>query len=677
MHGVDFLQDLAVVMIVAGLVTVVFNHFKQPVVLGYILAGVIIGPNTPPFPLIHDEDTIQTLAELGVIFLMFSLGLEFSLRKLKAVGATAIIGASLEILLMVFVGYEVGRAFGWSKMDSIFLGAMLSISSTTIIIKALAELGKSKEKFASLIFGILIVEDILAIVMIALLSGIAMTGTLTAGAVGETVGRLSVFLVTTLVLGLIFVPKLIRYVAGFKRNEMLLITVLALCFGISLLAVKLGYSVALGAFIIGAVIAESREIGKIESLMEPIRDMFSAVFFVTIGLLIEPKMLMDHAAAIAIITVAVVVGKVITCSLGTFMAGHNTRTSLKVGMGLAQIGEFSFIIASLGLTLKVTSDFLYPIAVTVSAITTLITPYLIRSSDSIAALFDRYAPKTLVNSLEIYTRWTGQLGQRSGRNSMAARFIRKWLLQVLLNIILMAAIFIGAVFLSNYPPIWLPQERRDYILWLAAAVLCLPLYIASFRKLQAFGMLLADMRISRDLPQSRRAVAQSIISQIIAVAGSAFIALLLMLVSSILLPPLNVLLVLLFVLALIAWLMWRKFVKVYSSAQVALMENLAEKPAPHSAHGHEEEAPARLPSILKHARLKSVLVGENSPAARRFIRELQLRSATGASIVGIQRNGDSIVNPGADEEIAPGDEVLLLGNDQQLDAAKNLLEGTS
>jgi len=257
------LQDLAVVMIVAGLVTILCHRFKQPVVLGYILAGVIIGPHTPPFPLIHEQETIRTLAELGVILLMFSLGLEFSLRKLRRVGRTAFVVAFLEIVLMFWLGYEIGRWFRWGAMDSIFLGAMLSISSTTIIIKALAELGKSKEGFAQLIFGVLIIEDILAILMLVLLSGIAITGGLTAGQAAATVGRLALFLVAALVLGLLAVPRLVSYVARFNSNEMLLITVLALCFGFSLLAAKLGYSVALGAFLRAAT--ELRDNGRLDA----------------------------------------------------------------------------------------------------------------------------------------------------------------------------------------------------------------------------------------------------------------------------------------------------------------------------------------------------------------------------------------------------------------------------
>ncbi|MEO7424931.1 MAG: cation:proton antiporter, partial [Fibrobacteria bacterium] len=354
MHSLSFLQDLAIVMIVAGLVTILCHRFKQPVVLGYILAGVIIGPHTPPFPLIKDDGTIQTLSELGVIFLMFSLGLEFSLRKLRQVGATALIAATLEITVMMAVGYGIGRLFHWSSMDSLFLGAIISISSTTIIMKALEELGLRGEKFAGMVFGILIVEDILGIVLIALLSGIAKTGTLQSWDAVLTIGQLAVFLVVSLVLGLILVPRIIAFVARFRSQEMLLVTVLGLCFGFCLLTVNLGFSLALGAFLIGAILAEAKEIGKIEDLMIPIRDMFSAVFFVSVGLLIDPRLLFTYAGPIAVITLAVVVGQVFTIFAGTYLAGHDLRTSTRVGMSLSQIGVFSFIIAALGVSLKVT-----------------------------------------------------------------------------------------------------------------------------------------------------------------------------------------------------------------------------------------------------------------------------------------------------------------------------------
>jgi CPA2 family monovalent cation:H+ antiporter-2 len=672
MHALNFLQDLAVVLIVAGLVTVIFHRLKQPVVLGYIIAGVIIGPHTPPFPLIRDQETIKTLAEMGVILLMFSLGLEFSLRKLTKVGAPALIAALLEILLLFWAGYEIGHLFGWPLLDSIFLGAMLSMSSTTIIIKVLGEMGKMRERFAQLIFGILIIEDILGIAMIALLSGISMTGKLSVGDVGMTLGRLGIFMTVALVAGLIAVPRLVGYVARFKSNEMLIVTVLGLCFGFSLLAAKLGYSVALGAFVIGAVIAEAREIHRVEALLEPVRDMFSAIFFVAIGLLIDPKMLVSHWQPILVITLAVVLGKVLTCSFGAFVGGNDTRTSLRVGMGLAQIGEFSFIIASLGVTLNVTSAFLYPIAVAVSAITTLLTPYLIRSADGVVGWFDRAAPKPLVDSLNIYTSWIGRLGgQRDA--SMAARLAWRWAGQIALNAALVAAVFVAAAFGERHPPAWLRGlglggEGLKAVLWLAAVMLSLPLLIASFRKLQALGLLIAETSVTEAAAGARTAAIRAVVAQVVPVAGTVALGLFVLLLSSALLPTFKVLAILLILIALVTWLMWRSFIKVYSKAQGALRETLAQPPE--SRHDRE---PAALPTLLREADLETVTIAADSPAAGRLIRELELRTQTGASIVGMERNGANVINPGPDEELQAGDQVLLLGTRAQLGSAKTAL----
>src|SRR6202012_3157463 len=310
-HGIGFIQDLADVMALAGVVTVLFHRLKQPVVLGYIAAGVIIGPYTPPFQLIHDEQTIQTLGELGVVFLMFSLGLEFSLRKLFQVGATAIVAALSEIVLMLWLGFEIGRAFGWSSMDSLFLGAILAISSTTIIVKALSELGLKRERFAQLVFGILIVEDILAIAMLVLLSSIAQTGQLSAGIALITLGKLLLFMTVSLVVGILVVPRALNYVARSNSDEMLLVAVLGFCFGFCLLVVKLDYSIALGGFLVGSLMAEARQLHRIEHLIAPLRDAFSAIFFVTIGLMLNPAVMLDYAWPIAVITRAALVGKIV------------------------------------------------------------------------------------------------------------------------------------------------------------------------------------------------------------------------------------------------------------------------------------------------------------------------------------------------------------------------------
>src|SRR5882724_4239165 len=404
MHTIAFIHDLAFIMLAAGVVTVVFHLLHQPVVLGYIVAGVLIGPHTMAYAsLVTDETTIQTLAELGIVFLLFSLGLEFSVRRLRQIGATALIAALAGIVLMFWAGYEIGLGFGWHAMDALFLGAMLSISSTTITIKALDELGLKREYFAQVVFAILIVEDVLAIGMIALLSGIAVTGQVDAGAVLHMLAMLTVFLVASLVIGILSVPRLLDFIARFNRNEMLLVAVLGLLFGFCLLVARLGYSIALGAFVIGVIIAEAVCLKRIARVIAPVRDMFSAIFFVAIGLLLDPRTLLDYALPIAVVTLVLVVGKVLARSAGAFAAGQSGRSALRVGMSLAQIGEFSFIIATLGTTLKVTSDFLYPIAVAVSAITTLLTPYLIRAADPLASRLRLMLPSGFRRILLLYT----------------------------------------------------------------------------------------------------------------------------------------------------------------------------------------------------------------------------------------------------------------------------------
>lgn len=672
MHHVVFLQDLAVVMIIAAVVSLLFRCMKQPVVLGYILAGVIIGPHTPPFLLINDVHNIETLSELGVIFLMFALGLEFSLKKLTKVGVTALLGALFEILLMTWAGYQIGRAFGWSTMDSVFLGAILSISSTTIIIKALEELGKTKERFAQMIFGILIVEDILAILMIAMLSGFATTGSLAIGDVAATVGTLAAFLGVLLVAGLIVVPRLLNWVAKFKSNEATVVTVIGLCFGVSLLAVKMGYSVALGAFLIGAIIAEARHIAHIETLMHPVRDLFSAVFFVSIGLLIDPNVIMEHIGPVLIITLVVIAGKVISCGFGTYVAGNDMRTSMRVGMGLAQIGEFSFIIAALGLSLKVTSEFLYPIVVAVSALTTLSTPYLIKGSDAAVRGLEKVMPKALTRILDAYTTWVGKLAGSSDKKT-PGMFLRKWGWQIALNLLLIAAVFIGAVFLKDRVQRWWPEapggmDGINGMLWLSAMILSLPMLIAIVRKWQAFGMMVSEMSVSHAAAGERTQGLRGIVSSVIFLAGCAGLFLFMLVLSTAVLPSRNLLIVLVLVLVAIAFLLRRTFIKLHTKAQFALHETLNEAPLPH----HDANAPA-LPSLLRDASLVTMTVPAGSPAVGKLLADLKLLTFSGASIVGIERQGESIINPGVSEELHAEDSLLLLGSETQIEKARAML----
>ena len=578
MHAISFIQDLAVIMLVAGMVTILFHRLRQPVVLGYIVAGFIIGPHTPPFGLIHDEDTIKTLAELGVIFLMFSLGLEFSLRKLFKVGATAFIAAFLEIVLMIWIGYEIGRWFDWGTMDSLFLGAILAISSTTIIVKALNDLKMKNERFAQLIFGVLIVEDILGIGIIALLSGIAVSGAVSSGEVFSTVGKLSLFMVIALVVGILVVPRLLAYVATFESNEMLLVTVLGLCFGFCLLVVKLEYSMVLGAFLIGAIMAESRQLLKIERLIEPIRDMFSAIFFVAIGLMLDPAILLAYAWPIAVITVAVVLGKIVSCGMGAFIAGNDGKTSLRVGMGLSQIGEFSFIIAALGMTLQVTSDFLYPVAVAVSVLTTLSTPYLIRAADPLSHRLGALVPQRMARVLGMYGEWLRSIQPR-GQSAMLASMIRKILLQVGVNLALVIGIFFaGAYFaerIGGYLTTWVAEPGgQKALIWGAALLLSLPFLIAAYRKLKALSMLLAEMGVKPEMAGRHTQRVRRIIAEVIPLLSLLMIFVLLAALSASILPTLELLLLIAVVAAAVVAVLWRWFIRVHTRMQVALLETL-------------------------------------------------------------------------------------------------------
>ena len=578
MHAISFIQDLAVIMLVAGVVTILFHRFKQPVVLGYIVAGFIIGPHTPPFGLIHDEETIKTLAELGVIFLMFCLGLEFSLRKLFKVGATAFIAAFMEITLMIWIGYEIGRWFDWNTMDSLFLGAILAISSTTIIVKALNDLKMKNERFAQLIFGVLIVEDILGIGIIALLSSIAVSGSVSPEEVFSTVGKLSLFMIVALVIGILLVPRVLAYVARFESNEMLLITVLGLCFGFCLLVVKLEYSMVLGAFLIGAIMAESRQLLKIERLIEPVRDLFSAIFFVAIGLMLDPAILLEYALPLVVITIAVVLGKMLSCGLGAFIAGNDGRTSLRVGMGLSQIGEFSFIIAALGMTLQVTSSFLYPVAVAVSVLTTLMTPYLIRAADPLSLKLAQVVPGRLSRVLGLYGEWLRSI-QPQGEGALLAAMIRKILLQVGVNLALVIAIFFaGGYFaprIGRYLQGWIlePSWQKGMI-WGAALLLSLPFLIAAYRKLKALSMLLAEMGVKPEMAGRHTQRVRRVISEVIPILSLLVIFLLLSALSASILPTNELLMVIAVVAAGVAALLWRWFIRIHTRMQVALLETL-------------------------------------------------------------------------------------------------------
>jgi CPA2 family monovalent cation:H+ antiporter-2 len=514
------------------------------------------------------------------------LGLEFNLKKLMNVGLTALLGALAEIAMMMWAGYKIAMYFEWGTMNAVFLGAMLSVSSTTIIIKVLDDLGMKREHFAELIFGILIIEDILAIGMIALLSAISITGEVRADAVFSTLGKLSLFMIVALVLGILIVPRLLTYVARYKSNEMLLITVLGLCFGFCLIVIKLDYSMALGAFVIGAIIAEARQIHIIERIIEPIRDMFSAIFFVAIGLLFDPKVLLEYAGPIVLITVVVVIGKLFACGTATFIAGHGARTSMRVGMGLSQIGEFSFIIAALGQTLKVTSDFLYPIAVAVAAVTSLLTPYLIQWAGPLTRQISKVIPTRIVYISQMYTTWLQNI-QPQGDSALRARIIRRIVIQVLVNLSLVTAIFLaGNLFLPHlveeFEALGIARRWGGMLSWLIAVILSLPCLIAAYGKLKALSMILAESSVSPMLAGRYTETMRRLMSELIPLITIVGFLLLIIGLSSTLLPTIEQLLLMLASVAFFGWLLRDRFLKLHTSVQAALIETMKDKADPPS-----------------------------------------------------------------------------------------------
>lgn len=402
MHLPELIQDLGFILITAAVVTLIFKRLNQPVVLGYLIAGFLVSSHVPYFPNVKDIASIKIWAEIGIIVLLFGLGLEFSFKKLAQTGRSATITAVFEVIFMLVSGFIFGQIMGWNQIDSLYLGGILSISSTAIIIRAFDELGLKSQKFVSLVFGVLIVEDIVAILLLVLLSTVAISRELSGQELIFSGFRLGFFLILWFIVGIYMLPTIMRKIKKYLNNETMLIVSLGLCLAMVSIATYAGFSPALGAFVMGSILAETSEGPRIEKILHPIKDLFAAVFFVSVGMMIDPAILQQYAWQIVLITLITIAGKVISTSVGALLSGVSFRHSVQAGMSLAQIGEFSFIIATLGLTLKVTSDFLYPIAVSVSAITTFATPYLIRNSDRLQNFLRNKLPENFFSRVEKY-----------------------------------------------------------------------------------------------------------------------------------------------------------------------------------------------------------------------------------------------------------------------------------
>ncbi len=393
------IADLALILMVAGVVTLIFKRLKQPLVLGYIVAGFLVSPNMPYTPSAVDVANVHLWADIGVMFLLFSLGLDFSFKKILKMGASPVISAVTIIFCMMMLGIVVGHVFGWGKMDCIFLGGMLAMSSTTIIYKAFDDLGLRQQQFAGMVMSVLILEDILAIVMMVMLSALASGSSMGGGQLFESVMRIGFFLVLWLVVGIFAIPLFLRRVRTLINNEVLLIVALGLCCAMAVLSTKVGFSSAFGAFIMGSILAETIEAERIEKLVEPVKNLFGAVFFVSVGMLVDPKILVEYAIPILCLVLTIIIGQSVFGTISFMLGGQSLKSAMRCGFSMAQIGEFSFIIASLGLSLHVIGDFLYPVVVAVSVITTFLTPYMIRLATPAYSKLEKHLPNKLIKSL--------------------------------------------------------------------------------------------------------------------------------------------------------------------------------------------------------------------------------------------------------------------------------------
>ncbi len=405
-HLPKLIEDLALILLVGAIVTLLFKSIRQPIVLGYILAGFFVGPHMSLIPTVADIDNVQTLAEIGVIFLLFSLGLEFNLKKILHIGGPSSITALVEIIFISVSGYALGKFLGWSNMDSIFLGGMLASSSTTIIIKAFDDLGVRTLHYTKVVFGVLIIEDIVVILLLVLLPTIALAQSISGFSLFLTIARIPFFLIITFVAGIFILPTFLRKVKKHLNDELLLIFYVGLCLGMVVLGARTGVSAELGAFLMGFILAESTSAHRVEQLIKPVKDLFAAVFFVSIGMMIDPALIMEHKLAVIAVTLLTIFGKLISTTGGAVISGQPLKQSVLVGMSMAQIGEFAFIVATLGLSLGVISDFLFPVAVGASAITTFTTPYMIKYAERTYQVLEKLLPGKWIAALDRYSHTT-------------------------------------------------------------------------------------------------------------------------------------------------------------------------------------------------------------------------------------------------------------------------------
>ena len=656
----SLISDLAVILISAGLVTLLFKRLKQPVVLGYIVAGILAGPAITQIPTVTNVESIRIWADIGVIFLLFALGLDFSFKKLMKVGGTAVIGAITIVIGMMTLGYTTGLSLGWGHMNSLFLGGMLSMSSTTIIFKAFDDMGLRNQRFAGVVFGILVVEDLFAVLLMVLLSTLAVSKHVEGMELLNSVIKLGVFLLFCFVIGIYLIPSFLKKARTFLNDETLLIVSLGLCLGMVIIATKAGFSSALGAFVMGSILAETIEAEHIEHLIKPVKDLFGAIFFVSVGMLIDPALLWEYKIPILILTLVVMVGQILFASFGVLLSGQPVKIAIHSGFSLAQIGEFAFIIASLGLTLGVTDNFLYPIVVAVSVITTFFTPYMIRMAEPACRVADRIIPKSWMKFLERYSSGSNTIHQKSAWNKLLKALTRIVGTYTAVTLVL---IFIWLQFAAPFIMKEISGLRGAIISLVLILLLIAPMLRAIMMKKNhsaEFQQLWLDSKYNRG------PLVSLIILRIILCIGLVMLP-----VTRLLNAAVGILLAIAATVIVIVILSKRL------KRQSILMERHFFSNLTARELEYERKAPInqRFANHLleRDLHLADFEVKQNSPSMGKTLKELNFRQKCNVNIVTIIRGEKRINIPGGEERLYPFDKLVVVGADDDLEHFRQYL----
>lgn len=655
MHSLPaMISDLALILGTAGLVTLIFKKLNQPIVLGYLVAGFLVGPKTSIFPTVVSGESINLWAEIGVIFLLFALGLEFSFKRLFRVGGTASFTAILEISLMIVFGYVTGRLLGWSTMDSLFLGGILSISSTSIIIRTVEELGFKNLKFVGMVFGVLVIEDLVAVLLMVLLTTVALTRNFAGGEMLSAIVKLSFFLSIWFVAGIFMLPSLLKRTQKLLTEETVLVVAVGLCLLMVVFATTVGFSSALGAFIMGSILAETIEGERIHHLVAPIKNLFSAVFFISVGMLIDPHIIALHWREVLILSAVVIVGKTFSVTLGSVLSGQTLKSSVQSGMALAQIGEFSFIIATLGLNLKVISEKMYPMAVAVSVVTAFATPYMLRSSEKVYALIEKILPAKMVSALDSYSVISFSMsGNKDWREQ-----VRAYILKVLLNSVVVVAIFLlmARVFLPFLLERQVEEGPAKFISLSATLFLSAPfLWALAFGRTKQFEVLLMEQGKG-----SHNYV--FLVSRIMLAVG------LLGAMVAQFVPLAWAIGITLWMIIVVGYVLSHKLRDIYQWFENRFLSNLRDDVQKiHAKKSSRALAPW-------DAHITEFGIPSEAPYVGVPFHSLSIREKYGVTVALIERGKKRITAPGRNECLMPNDQVHVIGTDEQLIKFKLFIE---